>query len=206
MGVLPLVAALCALLCCTAAYTSTIEANDKYCVAADAIFGGQVTGSFEVISETAKPIVVTVNGPAPRYILHFESKFDALQAEIPDDVFAEGSFTIDIELEGEYTMCIANTESEEKIVAFNFRATPVEDKSYKYPGLEEELNELHEGLDLLRDHQSYMNQRERVHQETLESINQKVVFWTVLEAIVVIGVAMWQLRYISTFFEVKRRM
>jgi len=51
-----------------------------------------------------------------------------------------------------------------------------------------------------------MNQRERVHQEALEIINQKVVFWTVIEAVVVIGVAYWQLRYISTFFETKRRM
>lgn len=38
----------------------------------------------------------------------------------------------------------------------------------------------------------------------MESISSKVLIWTVVEALVLIGVAVWQVVYISKFFEVKR--
>jgi len=173
---------------------------------------GQCTGSFEVISSDPKSIAVTVRGPKDAgNVLHFESRFrpEANFPDVPDHVYAEGSFAIDVEdISGEYTMCVENNHDSGEIqtVAFNFRTTTLEEKDYRYAGLDTELHELHEGLDLLRDHQSYMNQKERVHQDALEGINQKVIFWTVLEAVVVVLMAFWQIHYISTFFETKRKM
>jgi hypothetical protein len=194
------------------AYSVSIPAGDSFCVVSDVVKDGQCTGSFEVISNEPKSIAVTVHGPTDGgHILHFESRFrpEANFPDAPDHVYAEGSFAIDVEdISGEYTMCIENNHDSGEIqtVAFNFRTTTQEEKDYRYAGLDTELHELHEGLDLLRDHQSYMNQKERVHQEALEGINQKVVFWTVLEAVVVILMAFWQIHYISTFFETKRKM
>ena len=72
--------------------------------------------------------------------------------------------------------------------------------------LQSELADLKEGLELLKDHQSYMNQREDVHKATLESVNTKVLCWTVLEAVILVAMAMWQTLYIRSFFEIKRRL
>ena len=197
------------------AYSVSLMPQNKYCVYADAVTGGQCTGSFEVISlDDPKAIAVVVHGPPNaegNRALHFESRHvpELSGPVVPDVAYSEGSFAIDIEgSAGEYRMCIENNSEsgEVQTVAFNFRTTTAEEKNFKYTGLEQELHELAEGLDLLRDHQSYMNQRERVHQEALENINAKVVFWTVLEAVVVIVMAFWQIRYISTFFETKRKM
>lgn len=193
------------------AYSVSIPAQESFCVVSDVVKDGQCTGSFEVISSEPKSVAITVHGPKEAgYVLHFESRFrpEANFPDVPDHVYAEGSFAIDVEdVSGEYTLCIENMHlGEVQTVAFNFRTTTLEEKDYRYAGLDTELHELHEGLDLLRDHQSYMNQKERVHQENLDSINQKVVFWTVLEAVVVVLMAFWQINYISTFFETKRKM
>ena len=66
--------------------------------------------------------------------------------------------------------------------------------------------DLSEGLELLKDHQSYMNQREDVHKDTLDSINVKLLCWTVLESVILVSMALWQIVYIRSFFEIKRRI
>ena len=66
--------------------------------------------------------------------------------------------------------------------------------------------ELREGLDMLKDHQSYMNQREDVHKDILDSINTKVLTWTFVEAFFLLAMALWQISYISNFFETKRKL
>ena len=91
-------------------------------------------------------------------------------------------------------------------VAFNFRVLASGEKDYEYKGLEQELNELKQGLNSLKDHEAYMNQREDVHKITLDSINSKVIFWTVVEALILVAMALWQVTYISNFFETKRKM
>jgi len=40
----------------------------------------------------------------------------------------------------------------------------------------------------------------------MESISSRVFIWTIAEALVLIGVAIWQVVYISKFFEVKRSL
>jgi hypothetical protein len=93
-----------------------------------------------------------------------------------------------------------------RLIAFNYRAVAVGEVDYQFIGLQSELSDLREGLELLKDHQSYMNQREDVHKSSLESIDDKVLLWTVLEAVILIAMAFWQISYIRSFFETKRRL
>ena len=157
-------------------------------------------------------MVITVVGPPPKSELHFESRHKE-----EDDVgktLGEGAFSFDAELDGDYTMCISNGNSDNvglsdgisRVVAFNFRMYSEKGKDYEYTGLETELNQLKEGLNSLKDHQSYINQREDMHKVTLDSINTKVLCWTILEAIILIAMAFWQISYITTFVETKRRL
>jgi hypothetical protein len=190
-------------------YSVHIEPATIECFIVTASPGVPITGSFEVISPDPKFITVTARGP--NGYLHFEKKPTVdLEKEDKEDA-SEGFFSFDAEEEGDYTMCISNGNEEQsdgvtRLVAFNFRAVRVGEQDYQFVGLQSELADLKEGLALMRDHQSYINQREDVHKAAIDNINIKVLCWTILEAIILIAMALWQISYIRGFFEIKRRM
>ena len=203
-----LVLVCCALWRRSAGYSIEIESGDSHCFIVNAAVGIPCTGSFEVITPDPEPIVVRVTGPKNK--LHYESKYKG--DDLGEQNLSEGSFQFDAEADGDYKMCISNGDKETggdgvlRTIAFNFRAVPTGQKDYEYAGLDSELAALRLGLDSLRDHQSYMNQREDVHKLTLESINTKVLCWTILESVILIAMTVWQIAYIKSFFETKRRL
>lgn len=196
---------------CTKQYSINIEPGESSCFSVTAAKDDFCTGSFEVLSSDPTPIAVSVHGPSPSQKTYFESKQKKGVDIKSDKELSEGTFSFDAETDGDYEMCVSNGGEENdgvtRIVAFNFRVSQDADESdYEYAGLESELAEMRQGLDLLRDHQSYMGQREDLHKETLQSINTKVLCWTVLEAVILIGMSFWQISYISSFFETKRKL
>lgn len=204
-------AILCVFLCALVkvlSYSIDILPGGKECFIVQTSVGVPITGSFEVIHPDAKYITVQVTGP--QGFLHYEKKANPEETEEKEDS-SEGFFSFDAELAGEHTLCISNGDDSDndgvpRLIAFNFRASPEGEQDYQFVGLQSELADLKEGLNLLRDHQSYMNQREDVHKATLESINTKVLCWTALEAIILIAMAIWQIMYIRSFFEIKRKI
>lgn len=199
-------------LCAISSYSIDISPGGKECFIVKAAVGVPVTGSFEVIHPDARNINVKVVGP--KGFLHYEKSNKAEESEELEgsEQSSEGFFSFDAEFDGDHTMCIHNGSETEndgvvRLIAFNFRASATESgEDYQFVGLQSELADLKEGLDLLKDHQSYMNQREDVHKDVLESINTKVLCWTVLEAIIVVAMAFWQITYIRSFFEIKRKL
>lgn len=192
------------------AFSVDIVPGSTDCFIVKASVGAPITGSFEVIHPDAEYISVDVMGPKDD--LHYEKKSKSKTEESTDPEEAtEGFFSFDAEIAGDYTMCISNGSEKEndgvpRLVAFNFRAAAEGETDYQFVGLQSELTDLKEGLELLKDHQSYMNQREDVHKATLESVNTKVLCWTILEAIILVAMALWQTMYIRSFFEIKRRL
>lgn len=189
-------------------YSIEIEPEDRQCFILNGKPGVSITGSFEVITPEPKPIIVDLTGPYPDYFLHYQSKYDG---KGDDKDYSEGSFAVEVEKEGDYTLCISNGEVSKgdgitRTVAFNFWALDSSQRDYEYAGLQAEMLALRQGLDFLKDHQSYMNQREDVHKDALDSINTKILCWTVLEAVILFGMAAWQIMYIRSFFETKRRL
>ena len=189
-------------------YSISIQSGERHCFVTPATQGLSVSGSFEVISPDPKPIIVRLIGPGPEDYLHYESRY---QGKGEDKDFSEGSFSIAVTTEGDYTYCIQNGDEdggdgETRVVAFNIRAIGSDEQDHEYSSLQNELLALRQGLDFLKDHQSYMNQREDVHQETLESINTKLLCWTILEAVILLAMSLWQIAYIRGFSETKRRL
>lgn len=64
--------------------------------------------------------------------------------------------------------------------------------------------QLSEGLTAITNEQAYMRMRERVHRNTSESTNSRVVWWSAFEVIVLLAMSLWQIYYLRRFFEVKR--
>jgi hypothetical protein len=187
------------------AYSITLAKNSEECFFHIITSSSSLTGSFEVI--TGNPKALTVSVFDPTNYLHYESKLKSDPTEEVD--LSEGSFSFSANKVGDYKMCFmqdTSIDSEPITVAFNYRVFGPRDHDYQYKGLDAELMDLKQGLDLLKDHQSFMSQREFVHKATLESINMKVIFWTAVEAIILIGMALWQTSYISNFFETKRKL
>ena len=189
-------------------YSVEIKPGTTECYTEVASKVNPCSGSFEVIQGDPRGLEVTVYGPGPKHMLHFESKYVPEE----DKDLSEGTFSFDTSEIGDYTMCLKNGDGENndgivRVVGFNFRImNSILTSSYEYAGLETELNDMKLGLELLKDHQSYMNQREDLHRSTLDAINTKVLCWTILEAIILIGMAVWQISYISGFFETKRKL
>lgn len=189
-------------------YSIEIESEEKQCFIITATSGVSLSGSFEVISADPTPLIVTLLGPGPAFETHYKSKFDG---SLEEEDYSEGSFTLEVEKDGDYTLCFQNGELEKgdgvlRIVAFNFRAIGSDQRDYEASSLQTELLALRQGLEFLKDHQSFMNQREDVHKDTLESINTKILCWTVLESVILLSMAIWQIIYIRSFFETKRRL
>jgi hypothetical protein len=191
-------------------YSVEVKSGTSSCFIVKTVVGVPITGTYEVIMPDAKYISVKVKGP--NGFVHFEKKSSSPSEEENDkEADSEGFFSFDSELEGDYEMCISNgniltNDGIPRLVAFNFRAVAQGQQDYEFVGLQSELTDLSEGLNLLKDHQSYMNQREDVHKITLDSINTKVLCWTVLEAVILIAMSFWQIMYIRSFFETKRRL
>jgi hypothetical protein len=202
----------------TLAYTIGLKPGDKECYIISLESDQPCSGSYEVITKSPDPINVTVTGPDGTinyqndpYADHgFDKKDDKMDAE--DEPDSGDAFQFDAILEGDYTMCLhydkeMSDDTEERILAFNFRATNSAPGFKKdYNGFESELDALQRGLDTLKHHHAYMSQREDVHKTALDTINFKVLCWTIMESIILIVTAIWQIKYIGSFFERKLRM
>mmetsp|Transcript_21158 Transcript_21158/g.46009 ORF Transcript_21158/g.46009 Transcript_21158/m.46009 type:complete len:87 (+) Transcript_21158:370-630(+) len=56
----------------------------------------------------------------------------------------------------------------------------------------------------LREQQEYLRRRTDRHHRTTESTNYRVLLSSLFEALVLVGINMWQIYYLRRFFEVKR--
>ena len=196
-------------------YSIGLESGKKQCFFVKAERETTLTGSYEVLDESAEPIEVFVKGPDKK--IHYEAKYTGDGALDLDN--SEGQFDFDADMDGYYKLCLLNgfkhnkNDGKSRVIGFNFRVLDLmgDDEEENpvdigYSGLESELYDLQRGLDFLTDHQAYMNQREDLHKEELDSISSRVFMWTIVEALILVSLAGWQIMYIRSFFETKRRM
>ena len=65
------------------------------------------------------------------------------------------------------------------------------------------VRRLSEALAQVKDEQSYIVVRERVHRNTAESTNARVKWWSIFQLAVVIGEGVFQVWWLKRFFEVR---
>lgn len=64
------------------------------------------------------------------------------------------------------------------------------------------MRKLSELLAQVKDEQSYIVIRERVHRNTAESTNERVKWWSMFQLFVLIGNGVFQVWWLKRFFEV----
>jgi hypothetical protein len=70
--------------------------------------------------------------------------------------------------------------------------------------LEMAVNRISDALNQIQKDQHFLRVRETAHRDTAESTNTRVLWYSVLESIVLIGISLGQVYYLRKFFEVKR--
>jgi hypothetical protein len=143
--------------------------------------------------------------------------FEKVQVVGPDDRHiytvqkeTEGRFTFISHETGAYRFCFSNAMSHltPKTVSFNLvlgegsRRDQVAKSDHLTP-IETSILALGEGLAKIQAEQEYMKMRERVHRDTSESTNSRVLWWSILEAIALVGMSIVQVMYLRDFFEGK---
>lgn len=124
--------------------------------------------------------------------------------------------------EGKFELCFQNgrlghddmyapQDGEDREVGFNLRVTaPSRDMGDAGPenrlmtNLSELTIKLLDGLHTMSDHQEYMRERENRHTLLAAATFDRVVQWTILEAMVLMLISLGQVLYLKKFFEQRR--
>jgi hypothetical protein len=195
------------------AYSVVVPSGASECFVVSAgAAGATCSGSFEVLDSDPSPVVVKLTGPEPLRTVHYETRFSGPGAV--DASSSEGNFLFSTEAAGDHTLCFSNGEEassdgKSRVIAFNFRinsSPPQGGSGGAVMAAETELADLVNGLNFLRDHQLYMNERETIHRDILSKIKWKFVSWSTLEYVLLVLVSLWQVRSILVLFETKRRV
>lgn len=74
----------------------------------------------------------------------------------------------------------------------------------KLSELQLRMRQLLDQLDQITKEQAYQRYREERFRNTSESTNQRVLWWALLQALVLSSTAFWQMRHLKGFFEAKK--
>lgn len=137
----------------TYSYSIEIKPGSIECFYITATIGSPITGSYEVIHPDPKYISILVSDHNNK--IHYKKKVTTELDEENKEDASEGFFSFDAEINGDYKMCLANGHKDEndgvsRLIAFNFRAASIGQQDYQFVGLQSELADLKEGLDLLK--------------------------------------------------------
>ncbi|KAJ1452002.1 emp24/gp25L/p24 family/GOLD-domain-containing protein [Pelagophyceae sp. CCMP2097] len=204
--------AACRFLMCLAACRALVvrlEAGERECFGVEVKAEAAVSGNFELLSpnDKAEPLSVVVTGQGEDDRPLYESVSQP-----------EGTFAFDARADGILDLCIANgkkgaSDGLARSIGFAIRMTSQRLELDGDPASEGSLEslldvseQLNEDLLTLTDHQGYMRRREETHRATLASTARRVLCWTAAESVVLVALSVWQIMYIRSFFEKKRKM
>jgi len=120
---------------------------------------------------------------------------------------SSGDYSFTATMDGKHVYCFSNEHwsANSKEVSFNVHGIVyVPESDATSDPLEAEIRKLSDLLSQVKDEQSYIVVRERVHRNTAESTNARVKWWSIFQLGVLIGEGIFQVWWLKRFFEVKR--
>jgi len=132
-----------------------------------------------------------------------EQVYSGLQFETSEYVFVANT-------PGPYQVCWNNEMARwtAKVVQFDIHlgessATDPLTKQTLSP-MEESVKRIGQSLDAVTTDQRFLRLREQSHRDTAESTNTRVLWYSILESFLLIGISLGQVYYLRKFFEIKR--
>ena len=126
---------------------------------------------------------------------------------------SSGSFDYHATAGGVYVVCFANEHadagSKPSLVTAKITVGDPPDliqlaKTEHLSPIEERIKSLHESMNAVRDLQDQMREQDEAQSKMTRSTRSWLLYFTLIEAIVLVAMTTWQNLYLKSFFEVKR--
>ena len=122
----------------------------------------------------------------------------------------EGRILFKAKVPGPHRFCFSNRMStvSVKTVTFSIHvgdSVAAEEKLEKDPMLRS-LAHLKEGLTEIKNEQTFLRVRDRDHRTTAETINTRVMVWSIAEILIIAGLAAAEIMYLVSRFEKRRNV
>jgi emp24/gp25L/p24 family/GOLD len=148
-----------------------------------------------------------------------DSLWESMQGDL------EGTFSVTVDPKGRYELCFHAHEEEERDddteenffteipIGFNIRLqslprslpdTELGPDAQRALSLVETAGLIQVDWQNLLDHFDFLRNREAVHSQLTKQIHDRVMGWTILEAVLVVAMALAQVAYWKKFFEQRR--
>lgn len=128
---------------------------------------------------------------------------------------AEGRFTFTSHRHGEHVICLYSNSTkwfsgtqlrvhldlQVGEHAIDYQTVAQKDK---LTDLQVRVRQLLDQVEQITKEQNYQRYREERFRQTSESTNQRVLWWSVSQTIILIVMGLWQMRHLKSFFEAKK--
>lgn len=179
-------------------FTVKVVAGEERCFTEDAEEGDYVKFHYDVLDGGRRDVDISVKDP----------KGEPIYREMRDRV---GRFTFHARDPGGYVFCFNNLMSSLTHKTVSFDITKGEKRTRVKVAKDEHVAPVQQGVVQLisgvRQVQSelrYMAARKRVHKESAAQSKSNVLFFAVMEGVVVISMSLWQIYSLRKVFEVRR--
>ncbi|XP_040832025.1 transmembrane emp24 domain-containing protein 9-like [Ochotona curzoniae] len=129
----------------------------------------------------------------------------------------QGSFSFTSQSPGEHQICIHlesirfSLSNEDKLAVHLDMQLGEHTNDYAEFATKDKLSQLHlrvrqlvEQVAQIQKEQEYQRWREERFRQTSESTNQRVLWWSILQTLILVAVGVWQMRHLKSFFEAKK--
>ncbi|KDO34996.1 hypothetical protein SPRG_01059 [Saprolegnia parasitica CBS 223.65] len=182
------------------AMRTSIPSGDPECFLLEAQkFKEGISLNYDVIAGIGEELETTLLSPSGIRLFH--------------EVGPKGRFVTPVPEDGLFQACFGHKSSVPLVVGFSFHADdPAHDvvsnadatKIEQARAVEDMVYELNTHLDTVKDTQSYLKAKNLLHQQVVDSTNNRVLWWSCIEAIILMCMAFWQMSYLRRTFEVRR--
>lgn len=111
-------------------------------------------------------------------------------------------------LPGTHKFCFSNKMSTltAKVVGFNIQVGDPSDstKDHEVDPMERSIVHVAIGLNDIKSEQTYLRTRERIHRDTVESTNTRVLMWSLAEVGLIVAMGVGHVWYLRRLFECRR--
>lgn len=181
------------------AFQFGVEATAEECFFEQIEDRTPVSIMFQVIQGGFLDIDIQIRAPDGRIVYTAEKQ-------------TEGKYNFVSHVQGQYHFCFSNKMSTltPKTVSFILHVGEAREDTMAGGAQVEDITpvsqaimQLQEGFNAVSEEQEYMKMREKVHRNTSESTNSRVVWWSFFEVVFLLAMSLWQIFYVRRLFEVK---
>eukprot|EP01116_Phalansterium_solitarium_P021867 TRINITY_DN6997_c0_g2_i1.p2 TRINITY_DN6997_c0_g2~~TRINITY_DN6997_c0_g2_i1.p2 ORF type:complete len:204 (+),score=59.51 TRINITY_DN6997_c0_g2_i1:155-766(+) len=182
----------------TSGFSFNVDATTEECFYEDVQVGQTIGIMFQVTQGGFLDIDIQLKAPDGRIVYNAEKQ-------------TEGKYSFVAHVDGEYSFCFSNRMSTLTPKVVSFIATlgdepqqPKGPRPADLDPLDQAVQTLAEGIRAMEGDQEYMKMRERVHRNTNESTNSRVIWWSFFEVAALTALSLWEIYYVKRLFEIKR--